>query len=140
MKGFVRAVVTCVGLTGSLQAVGANVEWYYRNFAPFDLAYLKGCDQNTAYDGYLSSITNALKIAPEIDHSRTDEFVRLLLTQVDKEYYMLGFKRYDDYESSGQPGPNPAASVKEGCDRGVSDALKNRIKINELSLKALNAR
>src|SRR5690606_21445193 len=137
---FLKAVVMGFGLVGSLQALAANVEWYYKNFAPIDLAYLKGCGQNTAYDGYLSSMTKALKIAPEIDHTRTNEFVRLLLTQVDNEYYMLGFQRFDEYESSAQPGPNPADGVKEGCDKGVSDALKNRIKINELSLKALGAR
>ncbi|WP_154232447.1 hypothetical protein [Pseudomonas syringae] len=138
MKGFLKAVVVCGGLVFSLQSFGANVEWYYKNFAPIDLAYLKGCGQNTAYEGYISSMTKALKIAPEIDHSRTNEFIRLLLTQVDKEYYMLGFQRYDDYEKSGQPGPNPAASVKEGCEKGVGEALKNRIKINELSIKALS--
>lgn len=140
MKGFLKAVVMGFGLVSSLQAVAANVEWYYKNFAPIDLAYLKGCGQKTAYDGYLSSMTKALKIAPEIDHNRTNEFVRLLLTQVDNEYYMLGFQRFYEYESSGQPGPNPAAGVKEGCDTGVSDALKNRIKINELSLRALGVR
>lgn len=52
----------------------------------------------------------------------------------------MGYKGYDDYEASGQPGPNPSAVARESCEAGVSDAIKNRIKINELSLKALSAR
>lgn len=132
--------MVCVGLAGSLQAVGADIEWYYRNFAPTDLASLKGCGKDSIYDGYLSSLKKGLEVAPEIDHTRIPLFIKNLLGQVDMEYQLMGYKAYDEYEASGRPGPNPSAGVIESCDTDVSNALKNRIEINELSLKALGAR
>lgn len=140
MKGFLKAAKVCVGLAGSLQAVAADIEWYYRNFAPTDLASLKGCRKDTLYDGYLSSLKKGLEVAPEIDHMRIPLFIKNLLGKVDVEYQLMGYKAYDEYEASGKPGPNPSAGVMESCDTDVSNALKNRIKINELSLKALHAR
>ena len=140
MKGFVRAVVMCVGLTGSLQAVAADMESYYRNFAPTDLANLKGCGNAEMYDGYLASVKKGLEIAPEIDHTRVSVFMKNLIAKADMEYQLMGYKAYDDYAASGKPGPNPSADLRKSCDADVGAALKNRIKINELSLKALHAR
>jgi hypothetical protein len=139
VKGILKAVV-CVGFAGSLQAVAADIQFMYKFNAPTDLANLKGCDQDTLYDGYLSALKKGLEVAPEIDHKRIPEFMKNLQAKVDMEYYLMGYKRYDEYEASGQPGPNPSAVVRESCKDGVSDALDNRIKINELSLKALGAR
>ncbi|RMN05152.1 MULTISPECIES: hypothetical protein [Pseudomonas syringae group] len=140
VKGFVKAGMVCVGLAGSLHAVAADMEWYYRNFAPIDLATLKGCGKAEMYDGYLASVKQGLEIAPEIDHTRVSVFMKNLIDKADMEYQLMGYKTYDDYEASGKPGPNPSAAVREGCDARVSDALKNRIKINELSMKTLRAR
>lgn len=140
MKGFVRAVVMCVGLAGSLYAVAADIQFMYKILAPMDLANLKGCGKGELYDGYLSSLRKGLEVAPEIDHKRIPEFMKNLQAKVDMEYHLMGYKAYDEYEASGKPGPNPSAGVMESCDTDVSNSLKNRIKINELSLKALHAR
>lgn len=140
MKGFLKAGMVCVGLAGSLQAVAADIQFMYKIHAPTDLAHLKGCDRDELYDGYLSSLRKGLEVAPEIDHKRIPEFMKNLQAKVDMEYYLMGYKAYDDFEASGKPGPNPSAVVRESCEAGVSDALKNRITINELSLKALGAR
>lgn len=140
VKGFWKAGMVCVGLAGSLQAVAADMEWYYRNFAPTDLATLKGCGRAEVYDGYLASVKKGLEVAPEIDHTRVPVFMKNLIAKADMEYQLMGYKAYDEYQASGKPGPNPSAGVMESCDTDVGNALKNRIKINELSLKALGAR
>ncbi|RMV80737.1 hypothetical protein [Pseudomonas amygdali] len=140
MKGFVKAMVVCVGLAGSVHAVAADIQFMYKILAPTDLANLKGCGKGELYDGYLSSLRKGLEVAPEIDHKRIPEFMKSLQAKVDMEYHLMGYKAYDEYEASGKPGPNPSAVVREGCEEGVSEALKNRIKINELSMKALGAR
>jgi translation elongation factor P/translation initiation factor 5A len=63
-----------------------------------------------------------------------------LRANADMEHYLMDYKRYDEYEASAQPGQNLSAMVKETFEAGVSDVIKKRIKINELSLKALGAR
>ncbi|HEX8593883.1 MAG TPA: hypothetical protein VF682_11460 [Pseudomonas sp.] len=140
VKGFLKTVVLGLGLVISFKGVAADIAFMYKINAPTDLANLKGCDQDLLYDGYLASLKKALEIAPEINHKKIPEFMKNLQAKVDMEYYLMGYKRYDEFEASGQPGPNPSAVVRESCEDGVSDAVKNRIKINELSLKALGVR
>lgn len=128
----------CVGLAGSLQAIAADIEWYYKNFAPVDLAHLKGCGETLAYDGYLASLTKALEVTPKINHARIPEFLQILTKQVDNEYYLMGYSYYLQFEASGRSGPNPHAWLIEKCPEDVKAAMLNRIKINELAIKALS--
>lgn len=140
MKGFLKAVVMGFGLVGSLQAFAADIEYYYKNFAPVDLAHLKGCGETLAYDGYLKSLRKALEVSPKIDHARIPEFLQILSKQVDNEYYLMGYPYYLQFEASGRSGPNPHAWLMEKCPEDVKEATLNRIKINEISIKALKAR
>lgn len=140
MNAFLKTGMALIGLAGSIHAIADDIQFMYKIHAPTDLANLKGCDKDALYDAYLASLKKGLEVAPEIDHKRIPEFMNNLQAKVNLQYYLMGYKRYDEYEASGQPGPNPSAVVRESCEAGVSDALKNRIKINELSLKALGAR
>lgn len=101
VKGFLKAGMVCVGLAGSLQAVAADIEWYYRNFTPSDLASLKRCRKDKLYDGYLSSLKKGLEVAPGIDHTRVPLFMKNLLGKIDVDYQLMGYKAYDEYEASG---------------------------------------
>lgn len=137
MKGLVKAVVIGFGLMGSIQAVAAGIEYYYKTYAPLDLARLKGCGETLAYDGYLASLTKALEVSPKINHARIPEFLQLLNKQVDNEYYIMGYHYYLQFEASGRSGPNPHAWLLEKCPEHIKKATLNRIKINEISINAL---
>lgn len=138
MKGFLKAALVCSGLLGSFQAVGEEMEYYIKTHAPIDLARLKGCGETLAYDGYLRSLTKALEVSPEINHAKIPAFLQILNKQVDNEYYLMGYPYYLQFEASGRSGPNPHAWLLEKCPEDVKNATLNRIKINDLAIKALS--
>jgi hypothetical protein len=140
VKGFLKVGLICVGLVGSVQSFGADISFYYKNFAAADLATLKGCGEKEAYDGYISSLTKALKVSPEINHKKIPQFMKDLQAKIDMEYYLMGYKHRDDYIASGKPDPNSFDTIMDLCPDGVRTALENRVNINEISLKALESR
>ncbi|WP_147473255.1 hypothetical protein [Pseudomonas coronafaciens] len=138
MKDFLKAAMVCGCLLGSFQAVGGEIEYFFKTHAPLDLARLKGCGETLAYDGYLRSLTKALEVSPEINHAKIPEFLRILNTQVENEYYLMGYPNYLQFEASGRSGPNPHAWLLEKCPEDVKKATLNRIKINDIAIKALS--
>ena len=128
----------CLGILFVNQAK-AGIETYYEDLAPIHLAYLKGCDHPDLYDKYLKALISGMNVTPSFDKSKMTQYMDHLQAKMEKEYYLLNYYHYDQYEAEGHVGQNIYHWAKDDCVDQTHRALEGWVRINQITLEILQA-